>query len=181
MSHALLTVRLTLAVVCLVAAVGKARDRVAFGEFTRVLGAIGLPGRAARPVAVATVAAELAVAALLPWPATATVGCAAAAALFTVLTVGVAVAVRGGRVVRCRCFGRAGALLGTAHTVRNGLLAAAAVAAWWGSAVAPSTDRPGVAGVAAAAAFAGLAALVVVSWDDLAALTGGPVTTAASA
>jgi hypothetical protein len=163
------TLRLALAAVCVVAVAGKARDRSAFRDVTRMLATVGVPARRATPVAAALVAAEALVAVALLVPPVAAVGCVAAAVLFAVLTAGVAHTVRRGAVVRCRCFGRAGTLLSPAHLVRNGLLTAAALLATWAT-VDAGAAWPGMAAAVVAAVLALTLAAVVVSWDDLVAL-----------
>jgi hypothetical protein len=169
MDYLSLGLRLFLAFVCLAAVAGKVRGRVAFAGLEELVGKAGVPAVWTTQAAVLLVATEFAVAALLPWPATALVGCVLATGLFAALTAGVAVVVRRGDVVPCRCFGRAGATLRASHVARNAALTAVAVAA--GASVLGYGGEVGSApGGVLAGVTAAAAAAVVVFWDDLAAL-----------
>jgi hypothetical protein len=161
--------RLTLALLCLWAAAGKLAGAAARRGFARMLRGVGVPPRLVAPVGGALLVAELAVAALAPWPRTGLVGSALAAALFAALTVGVARAVRGGSRVECRCFGGRGGRLGPVHVARNATLTAAAVAALLATAAAPGPP-PDPLSVAVAALAAAAAVAVVVRWEDVAAV-----------
>jgi hypothetical protein len=165
MDYLSLGLRLFLAFVCLAAVVGKARDRFTLAELGDVLDEVGVPvGRTTAVVLL--VLAESAVAVLTPWPATALAGCLLAVALFAVLTTGVALAVRAGAEVPCRCFGGAGAKLNASHVVRNVTLTVAAVAACW-SVLVTGGAAGSVIGDVLAGGTAAVAAALVVFWDDL--------------
>jgi hypothetical protein len=165
-----LTLRAALALVLLRAAVGKLRARDGLRELADLLGATGVPSRRRRPAAVALTAAELLVAAGLAVPVTARPATAAGCALLAVLSVGVALGVRRGVRVPCRCFGASGGRLSGLHVARNGvltLLAAAAAAL----ALLPGGDRLPDLPTALVAGVGGLLlGELLVRWEDLAAL-----------
>ncbi len=98
-----------------------------------------------------------------------------AAVLTAVLIAGVAVVIRRGVAARCACFGAAsGQPLGTTHLVRNIVLMALLLAGLAGSPFA-SHAAPTGAGAAAVTALltavvGGIVALVLIRWEDLAAL-----------
>jgi hypothetical protein len=100
---------------------------------------------------------------------------AVAAVLTAVLIAGVAVVMRRGVATRCACFGAAsGQPLGTTHLVRNIVLLALLLAGLAGSPFA-SNAAPTGAGAAAVTALltavvGGTVALVLIRWEDLAAL-----------
>lgn len=163
--------RLMLAAVCLTAVIGKVAGRDRIRAFGRTLATVGVPRPLLVPVGAAVVAAELGVAALTPWPATALAGALLATALFAVLTAGVVVAVRNRTTASCRCFGLRGTRLGPAHIARNATLTAMAAAA-----VALSTVRSDdPATLVLAVGTATIATLAVVGWEDVAALFTAPV------
>jgi uncharacterized membrane protein YphA (DoxX/SURF4 family)/thiol-disulfide isomerase/thioredoxin len=120
----LLSIRGVLAVVFLVAAVGKLFD---LRGSRRALEEFGVPPRAARLGGIALPAAELAVAiALLIRP---TARCGAVGALLLLLTFagGVARAMSRGQAPNCHCFGQIHSEpAGRSTLIRNGVLAAAA-------------------------------------------------------
>lgn len=169
LSEAALALRLTLAAVCLVSAATKVTERGAFAAFAGELVAAGVAPRQRLPVATAIVAAELAVAALAPWPATGLAGAVIACGLTGALTLGVARAVRTGSAARCRCFGARGGRLSRVHVVRNSVLTCVAVLAAGLTATVP-WQPPGPVAVAIAATAAGLAAALVIFFEDVAAL-----------
>jgi hypothetical protein len=161
--------RSVLALVFVVAAVGKLRDRAAFVASVRELRVAP-----AAPVAAAVVAAELLVVLLLVpgRPAATAAGLALAAGLLLAFTAAVVSALRRGLAAGCRCFGASTASpYGRRHVARNLALAVVAVA---GAAAAPAD--PAVTGpvVLAAVPLAALAALVVTRLDDLVALVAAP-------
>lgn len=165
-------VRGLLTAVFLIAVVGKVGRAGAFSAFADSLRPLaGLPGPAARAVALAVVAVEGAVclALTLPYAPATLAGLVAATALLTVFTVVVARSVGRGSTARCRCFGRSAAPLGRAHIVRNGLLTSVAGAGAAAVATGPAGGSdPGVAAVAwCAGAVAGGLVTVV---EDLASL-----------
>jgi hypothetical protein len=160
-----LALRLTLAAVCLVAAVGKLGGRRSVRAFARMLTDVGVPPRAVPTVGGFVVGAEFAVAALVPWRPTALPGSLLAVGLFAVLTAGTGRAVSRGSTATCRCFGGRGRRLGRDHVVRNAVLTAAAVAAAaTARGAVPGAHPVGFAGAVAAAA---LSTLMVVYWDDI--------------
>src|SRR5215467_10123312 len=99
-----LILRVLVAAVLGAAAASKLRSRGAYRGYARSLLAVGVPRRLVAPLA-AAVAADVAAAALLPWPATGVAGAILATAVLAMLTAGVARAVRHGTIATCRCFG----------------------------------------------------------------------------
>ncbi|GAA0393656.1 hypothetical protein GCM10009530_51350 [Microbispora corallina] len=170
--------RLLTGIVFLMSAVSKLRGRAAYEEFTAATRALTrLP---ARPVAVLVVAAEVAVAPLLAWPPTALAGFCVALGLLVAFTAAIAVAVRRGRRVPCRCFGASAVPVGPGHLARNAVLivmtAAGAIQAGAiraGALPAVSGVVPadlGPAGVAAVALAAGAAAVLLSAIGEIAGL-----------
>ena len=158
--------RSLLALVFLVAVVGKLRGRAAFAEFAGSVAQFGLlPTGWVGPAARAAVAVEALVVVLLPLPVTALAGYLLATGLLGVLTGAMLAAVRRGRRPVCRCFGTGGTAIGARHVVRNALLAAVAVAGLVLSLAASGPPRL-AAGLLAVVAAVPLAALVV-RLDDL--------------
>ena len=118
--------RLLLALVFVVAAVGKLTDRP--GVVTAAE-ALGVPGSMARPVAALLPVVELGVASALVWGPTAVVGAAAGLFVLALLTGLVVLNLRHGRRPACHCFGRVDdAPIGTSTVARNLILMALAVA-----------------------------------------------------
>jgi hypothetical protein len=170
MHHLLFVCRIALASVLAFAALGKLGSRDAFASFLASLPSFGVPARlASRGFAALLVAAELgAAAALIGGPR---LGGGLAAGLLAGFALGIVHVLRGGRAVRCRCFGAGGAAVGRAHLLRNLALAAIAVGV---AILAPSyplslTVRPDV--IVAALAGTGAGALIT-RWDDLVFLFG---------
>ena len=173
MSYLSLILRIALTAVCLTAVLGKAHSRASLQAFVtsieqvaRAVPLVKAPNRFATMVAIPTLVAELAVAILLPWPATARIGAVLALLLFATLTTGVWLAVATGVPARCACFGRTSRRLAPAHVARNLILTTAAAItclptpnAWppW-----PGTVTSTVAGCTLAT--------IIVAWEDLATL-----------
>lgn len=161
----MLAVRLLLAAVFLLASVGKLLDRagaeVALAEF-------GIAARLTATVAIALPLAELATAAALVFPGSATEGAIAASALLVAFMVAIANALIHDRAPDCHCFGRIHAApAGKGTLARNACLLALAVfvtSAGPGPAVDEWVSRRGPAELALSAAV--LAALVLVSFSD---------------
>ncbi|MBP2325035.1 ABC-type dipeptide/oligopeptide/nickel transport system permease component [Kibdelosporangium banguiense] len=172
--------------VLLVSAVSKVRSAADYAEFVASVPAFGIPAGWTGLFALATVAAEFAITALvLPASVLMAVGISAgrwlagaglllAVGLFGVLTAAVwrAVTRRSGAV--CRCFGPARTPLSQRHVVRNALLLLVAVLGAATLSVMDSVD-PVVAAVTAVIGLLG--ALMVIRFDDLAELFAGPVST----
>ncbi|MEV7552080.1 MauE/DoxX family redox-associated membrane protein [Amycolatopsis sp. NPDC089917] len=164
--------------------VGKVRGKDAYAEFVASVPAFGVPARWARSFAAVTLAAEVAIAALLlPAAGLIVAGAAAgrwlalaglvlASGLFGVLTAAVwrAVARRTGAV--CRCFGPARIALAYRHVVRNALLLLVAAA---GALAVSGTDGGEPVGLALASALGAVGSVAVVRFEDLAELFAGPV------
>jgi peroxiredoxin len=168
----LLALRLLLAGVFLVAAIGKLLDRAgsrrAFVEF-------GLPERVAAPLTILLPAAELAIAVALVLPATARLGALGALALLVAFTAGIGFNLARGRRPDCHCFGQIhSAPAGRSTLIRNGGLATLA-----GVLLVVGWDDPGpgpldwtgamTAGELAALAVGavGIAAAAAVGWFAL--------------
>lgn len=169
MHYVVLAVQSLVVVVFLVSSAGKLKSRDAVREFTASLRRLRiLPASAAGPAAFSVLVAEVAVWALLVIPAsvTRTAGFGVAAGLLTVFAAGIALSLRRGAQVPCRCFGASTTPLGPWHVVRNLLLAGAAALA----AVLPSQGpvRPGGLVVAVCAGL--LLGALVALFDDLVAL-----------
>jgi hypothetical protein len=162
-----LTLRLTVALVCVWSVAAKVRPG-AWRPFEDMLGAVGVHRARVRAVGFLLVAAETAVAVLAPWPVVGVVAAGGASVLFAVLTVGVARAVRAGTTATCRCFGSRGGRLSAVHVTRNALLTAVATLATVLSLAAPGA--PDLPGIALATAAAVLLSLLIRYWEDLAAV-----------
>lgn len=171
-------VRLWLALVCVVAVIGKTRGRRSFGDFVtslelaaRAVPLVRSPASFARLVAPPILLAEAATAVLLPLPAPvpAMAGAALAVLLFGVFTVGVTIAVVTGVGAPCACFGRISRTLSRSDVVRDAVLLVGA-----GVALVAGTGPVAPAGGVAAAVAAVVATLLVVFWSDIAVLAGTP-------
>ncbi len=98
------------------------------------LAAFGVPGRFAPPAGTALPIAEVAVAALLVFNATARAGAGAAVVLLTAFCLGIANAIRNGVTPECRCIGQFHSEPADSRTlIRNGALAGLAAVALFGS------------------------------------------------
>lgn len=146
------------------------RTRAAFHAFASAITDLRVaPARWSRPVAVAAIAAETAVLALVLWPGGATVGLTAATLLFSAFAVVLARAIRRGATVGCHCFGPTSAPVAWRHVARSGFLAVTAIGALWGAFALPavslgSLDPPRVL---LAFSAAGIVVMVLVWLDDL--------------
>jgi hypothetical protein len=168
-------------------AAAKLRNGQAYRAFRAGLGATALVSRPLTGLVAAVLsAAEVAVAALCATalvmtflsrpgapaePALTGAALAGAAALTTVLTAGVAVAVRRGVVAPCACFGSGGrSPLSGVHLARNACLLAVLVAGAASVGLEPGTPSPAAAAAVLAAAAGGVSALLLTRLDDLTAL-----------
>ena len=159
------------AVVFAVSAVGKLRTAGVRAAFRRsVAGMAVLPARAVGPVAMSVPIAEAATVVLLVMPSTAMLGCVLALALIAAFTTGIVIVLRRGTRAVCLCFGTTERPYRPRHLVRNGLLAAAALAGALLS--GHPIDLPAALIMIAGGA---LAALVLVVFDELLDLFGTPV------
>ncbi|MEU8172870.1 MauE/DoxX family redox-associated membrane protein [Microbispora hainanensis] len=160
--------RLLTGIVFLMSAVSKLRGRAAYEEFTAATRAlVRLP---ARPVAALVVTAEAAVAPLLAWPPTVLAGFCLALGLLVAFTVAIAVALRRGRRVSCRCFGASAVPVGPGHLVRNAVFLAAAAAGAVQAGAGTVLAGLGPAGFAAVALAAGAAAVLLSAIGEIAGL-----------
>jgi len=158
---ALLIVRLGLAVVFALAAVGKLRRRE---ETAATLGKFGVGARLRTPLALAIPVAELAIAAGLVPAASAPLTAGAAFVLLAAFTVGVVRVLAGEEEIDCNCFGALAPSRVSGRTVaRNGVLMAAAglvlVGGWSDSGPDPLGWVGGISATAAVGILAGLALL----------------------
>lgn len=164
MSWIALLARLFLAIVFLVAALGKLADRPGSRN---ALADFGVPRILAAPVAVVLPVVELAVAALLVPRATARSGAIAAMVLLGVFIVAMGINLARGRQPDCHCFGQLhSAPLGWSTVMRNGaFMGMAAVVFRWGGenpgAIAPTGA---VAWIALATALMALALALIEGW-----------------
>jgi hypothetical protein len=166
-------------------ATAKLRNGQAYHAFRAGLAATALVSRSLTGlVAAVLAAAEVAVAAVCATalvmtflsrsgapaePALTGAALAGAAALTTVLTAGVAVAVRRGATAPCACFGSGDrSPLSGVHLARNAFLLAVLVAGAASAGLAPWPPNPAAAALAAAAG--GVSALLLTRLDDLTAL-----------
>jgi hypothetical protein len=158
------------AVVFAISAVGKLRTAAARAAFRRSVADMAvLPARAVGPVAAAVPIVEAAAVVLLVVPPTATLGSVLALGLLALFTSGIVIVLRRGTRAGCLCFGTTERLYGPRHLVRNGVLAAAALA------IAVLSEHPADLLAALIAITAGaVAALVLVMSDELLDLFGTP-------
>ncbi|MGI5128074.1 MauE/DoxX family redox-associated membrane protein [Pseudonocardia sp. CA-107938] len=159
------------AVVFAISATGKLRTAAVRAAFRRsVAGMAVLPAGVVGPVAAAVPVLEALAAVLLVVPPTAVLGCGLALVLVGAFSTGIVIVLRRGTKAACLCFGTTERPYRAAHLVRNGLLAAAALAG------AVLSGYP-VDLLAALIMVVGgvLVALVLVAFDDLLDLFGAPV------
>jgi len=162
-----LLARLLLAVVFLVAGVGKLADRR--GSRQAIVD-FGVPRRFAPPVAVGLPLVELAIAALLIPAATARWGALAALGLLGIFTAGIAINLARGKRPNCHCFGQLhSAPIGWSTVLRNGLLAAlAGLVIWQGGANPDIASLAGESGpavwIALGVAVTALAVAAIEAW-----------------
>lgn len=168
-----LAVRAMLATVLTVAAVGKVRNRQAFGEFAAWVQTLPAPGARARPLPVLAVAAEASIAAGMGLGVTTPYALVASGLLFTVFAAAVQRVHRRGLVVECLCFGAERGQLGLMHASRDGLLAVAAFAAALMQ-IAAFHVQPGLAESYTAIVLGLILAGFVISLENIVALTIGP-------
>ncbi len=170
MGYAVVACRALVLVVCTAALLSKLRRRRAWVEFVASVRDLRLlPDRWAGAAARSTAAAEagVAVSLVVPSAAVTSTGLLLAGVLLACLGGTVLLVVRRGVPATCRCFGASVVPLQPSHAVRNGLLAAAALAAaaWTarrpGAGGLPEGLHPG--GVAVALAAGALAGVLVVA------------------
>ncbi len=169
MNGSILTVRLLLALVFLVAALGKLADREGSRD---AVGAFGVPERLAGTVADLLPLLELAAAILLVASATARIGAALATVLLVAFSVGIARSIARSETPDCHCFGQLhSAPAGPKTLGRNLLLAAAAAfvlvsgpgtsATAWVGALSGTEATALIAGVVIVIAIAALGAFAL--------------------
>jgi hypothetical protein len=155
--------------VFLTAALGKIGSRRRIRETSAALAGFGRPTLVSWPLLVVAIGGmEAVTVVLVVVPGTQRIGLGLGVALLCVFCSAIAVSIRRGRSVTCRCFGGAGGVLGARHLVRNGVLAALA-----GTALALDQAMPIDLGAGLAAVVLGaVAAMIVIHWDDLATALG---------
>ncbi|MBB5874162.1 formate/nitrite transporter FocA (FNT family) [Allocatelliglobosispora scoriae] len=167
MQYVAVACRVVLAVVFVVAAVGKLSGRAAYRDFVSSLRQMRVvPSRWAGPLAGIAVAVEVAVVVLLAVPrdVAAAAGFVLAAGLLAVFAGAIGLSLRRGNTQPCRCFGRSATPLGRHHVIRNVFLIAIAVL----GAVAAGSGGAVLLGPALVAALAGLiVGGLVAALDDL--------------
>ncbi|HUR03580.1 MAG TPA: MauE/DoxX family redox-associated membrane protein [Nonomuraea sp.] len=166
--------RLLLLTMFTLALASKISSRRAWDEFVESIRAMAVVGDPKAPAAaVATTAGEGAVIVLaavpLRWAGSAAF--VIAAGLLGCLTIAVAMVVRRGNSVTCRCFGATQTPLGVSHVVRNVLLVVIALLGLAGSLVTGSFDPilSAIFGV-----FGAVLGLLVARWDDLVSVLATP-------
>ncbi|MGW5264946.1 MauE/DoxX family redox-associated membrane protein [Microbispora sp. NPDC004025] len=157
--------RSLLALLFLASAGGKLRGAGAYRDFVAATGRLAPRFLPTRWAAVAVVATEIAVAALVAVPATATAGFLLAAVLLSAFTLAILAALRRDERTPCACFGRSRRRLGGGHVVRNLLLLVVAGLGLLGSAFAADGSAD-TAGVLTAVAAGAAGALLVSLADD---------------
>nr|BFE60911.1 methylamine utilization protein MauE [Dactylosporangium thailandense] len=170
MGYVEVAARLLVATVFVVALAGKVGSRRAYTAFADSLRQMRVvPPRLVAPAAAGSVAAEVAVVALLLVPArwAAVAGFVIAAGLLAVFAGAIALSLRTGSRAPCRCFGASTTPLGRGHIVRNAVLVAIALA---GLAAAAGGSAIAVPGAIVAGGAGLVVGIVVTAYDDIAAL-----------
>ena len=159
--------RLLLAVVFLVAAIGKLADR----EGSRkAIAEFGVPEKLIAPVTRLLPFAELAIAALLLPAATARWGAVAALGMLGLFIAAVTISLAHGRTPDCHCFGQLhSAPIGWSTLARNGFLAAVAAVLLWQGGASSDVALLGATGLNAVAVSALMIAAIALA---LAAIEG---------
>ncbi|WP_405426720.1 MauE/DoxX family redox-associated membrane protein [Micromonospora sp. NBC_00617] len=161
---------MTLSGVLAISVIGKVRNRESFNAFAEAITELqAASARWSRPVAAASIAAEIGVLTLVLWPASATVGLTAAVLLFAAFAIVLARAVRRGSTAGCHCFGPTNTPVAWRHVIRSAFLAGAAAGALPGAislpTVSPAILEPSQFLVAVAIAV--FVATALVRLDDL--------------
>lgn len=169
MPYFVLACRCLIGLVFAVSAFGKLRGRTNFREFAAWLATLPVaPSIGTRALAAAIAASEVGIVVLVALPWTATAGLLLAAGVLAVFTVGVFRTVRAGAEAPCHCFGPSATPLRMRHVARDTLLGLAALAAAAAGVLGPAGMDP--AGAALSLGAAVVASLLVLTFDDLAAL-----------
>ncbi len=155
-----------LAFVFVTSTISKVRTAEASAEFRSAIRALDVvPRRWSVPLAVGVVIVEASVPVLFALPLRA-FGAAVALVLLTGFTAIIVVSMIRGVRVACRCFGASTAAMGWRHVCRNLALSAAALTSLAHELILPPV-QVSIAGVVTAAGGAGVAALLLVHFDDL--------------
>lgn len=174
MPYVTLACRLATGIVFVVAVIGKVRSRSAFREFVGTvheMTSLAPPWNTAASAGVILV--EASVVALMTAGQAAPFGFSLAGAVLLGFSSAIARAVRAGSRAPCRCFGSARAPLGARHLLRNAGLFGMAIVGLICELTSPAGGTT-LAGDAIALACAGVAALLVILFDDLADLLTAP-------
>lgn len=174
MVYLLLGCRCLLGLVFAASVTSKLRGRAPYAEFTLAAQRLA-PGWVtarvpAEVLAAVVAAAEAAVVVLLAGPGTVRWGLVVAGVLAMGFAVAVTAALRRGDRAPCRCFGASDRPIGQVHLVRNGLLAATACLGLVADQADGGPLQP--AGAVAAVVAGAVAAMLVVTADDVAELFG---------
>ncbi|MFI7639620.1 MauE/DoxX family redox-associated membrane protein [Nonomuraea sp. NPDC049400] len=156
----LVACQVLLGTVFAVSAFTKLRSRSAMRSFASSLAMI--PTRLRVPVGSVVAAGEAAAAALMVIPR---VGLPLAGVLLCGFCAAIAITVRRGLRVSCRCFGFSDSHLGPVHLARNSLLLVAVALGW--TALAGPDVTPTVAGLAIAVPTGLIGAILVIAFDDI--------------
>lgn len=157
-------------IVFVYSALAKLWRPAAYRQFRAWVAALPVPFSRNRLTAPLMAAAELTIGVMVAVSAATLAGLIAAAVMLTGFALATFLAVRSGTHIPCNCFGRAGKRLGIRHVVRDGILAAVALAAASGIAGGP----PAVHSQAVGFSFgiAAVAAALIVFWADISDLFG---------
>ncbi|MEU6427173.1 MauE/DoxX family redox-associated membrane protein [Microbispora sp. NPDC046973] len=167
MDYLIVGCRTLLALLFLASATGKLRGADAYRDFVAATGRLAPRFLPTRRAAVAVVATEIAIVALVAVPATAAAGFLLAAGLLTAFTLAILAALRRDERAPCACFGRSRRRLGRGHVVRNLLLLVVAGLGFAGSAIPVFPAGPAeTAGVLTAVTAGAVGALLVSFTDD---------------
>ncbi|MDP9844058.1 MauE/DoxX family redox-associated membrane protein [Streptosporangium lutulentum] len=177
MLYLIITCRMLLIGVFVIALAGKVRGRAAFDGFVASIVSLRvLPGAWSAVAAHVLVGAEAAVVVLLALPSTVPLGFVTATGMLVVMTAGILIALRRGQRTPCRCFGASAKPLGRVHVVRNIALAVAGGAGFTaGGVVGGAGSSPHPAGIALALVTAAVGILFVTRLDDLMELFAAPL------
>ena len=168
MQYVTLASRCALGIIFVTALAGKLRNRQAFRAFRdSVQDMMSLPSHWATAASTAVVLAEASIVALLSIEHTVPAGFSLTGAVLLVFSVGLVRVIRSGAPIPCRCFGASAVPISGRDLLRNAILLATVAAGLTSRLLAPAGGtRP--AGVTIGLACAGLVALTIIFFEDLA-------------
>ena len=144
---------------------GKVTGRERFKAFVTWVAEMPLPlTNRPQTIAVLVVMTEAAIVVTVTISATAQLGLILAALILGLFATSTFVLVRRGIRTPCLCFGRSTSPMSMEHVYRDLLVLAIAIAGLFGA----GSGQPLIGGVALSASGAAVAALLIVSWEDLA-------------